>query len=206
MFVTVEGIEGSGKSTLLAGLSERLRAERAVLATREPGGTPLGDRIRSIFLDRAIRIDPLAEAMMVNAARAAHVSDVIRPALAEGKIVLCDRFVDSTLAYQGYGRGLDLAMLERICTIATGGLQPDLTLLVDVPLEVSRERARARRHELDRMESEDDGFHRRVRAGFLELARDSQRHRILDGTLAVPALLDAAAEAVAERFAGEARA
>ncbi|HEY1976553.1 MAG TPA: dTMP kinase [Candidatus Baltobacteraceae bacterium] len=196
MFVTIEGIEGSGKSTLLAGLSERLRG-RQLVVTREPGGTPLGDKIRSIFLDRAIAIDALTEAMLVNAARSAHVIDVIAPALAGGKLVLCDRFVDSTLAYQGYGRGLDLPMLRELCAIATAGLEPDVTLLLDLPVAVSRERTRARHPELDRMESEDDGFHERVRHGFLELARGSNRYLVLDATLDGATLIDRAAEAIA---------
>ena len=201
MFVTVEGIEGSGKSTLLAGLFERLRARRPVVVTREPGGTPVGDKIRSIFLDRSIAIDALTEALLVNAARSAHVAEVIRPAMAEGKLVLCDRFVDSTLAYQGYGRGLDLVMLREICRIATGGLEPRLTLLLDVSLEESRRRTRARHLELDRMESEDDRFHERVRAGFLELALESKRHLVLDGSRDSESLIDLAAAAIEQRLA-----
>jgi dTMP kinase len=197
MFVTVDGIEGSGKSTLLAGLSERLRGRRPVVLTREPGGTPLGDKIRSIFLDRSISIDGLSEALLINAARSAHVAEVIRPALDGGKLVLCDRFVDSTIAYQGYGRGFDIATLQSICRLATNGLEPDLTLVLDVPLHVSRERTRARHPDLDRMESEDDGFHERVRNGFLELARASNRHLVLDGTKDVRALVEEAAKAIA---------
>ncbi len=200
MFVTVEGIEGSGKSTLLAGLSKRLRDGRPVIVTREPGGTPLGDKVRSIFLDRSIAIDALTEALLVNAARSAHVGEIIRPALTEGKLVVCDRFVDSTLAYQGYGRGLDLIMLREICRVATGGLEPELTLLLDVSLEESRRRTRARQPELDRMESEDDGFHERVRRGFLELAHASKRHLVLDGSLDSVSLIDRAAAAIEQRL------
>ena len=196
MFVTVEGIEGSGKSTLLAGLSERLRGRRPVVVTREPGGTPIGDKIRSLFLDRSVAIDALTEALLVNAARSAHVAGVIRPALAQDKLVLCDRFVDSTIAYQGYGRGFDIATLQEICRIATGGLEPGLTLVLDVSLQVSRERTRARHPELDRMESEDDGFHERVRRGFLELAHASSRYLVLDGSLDAATLVDRAAEAI----------
>lgn len=202
MFVTIEGIEGSGKSTLLAGLFERLR-DRPVVVTREPGGTPAGDKIRSIFLDRSIAIDALTEALLVNAARAAHVAEVIRPALAAGKLVLCDRFVDSTIAYQGYGRGLDLVMLRELCRVATGGLEPRLTLLLDLSLEESRRRTRARHSELDRMESEDDGFHERVRIGFLEQARASKRHLVLDGSCDSTSLVDQAAAAIAQRLAEE---
>jgi len=130
MFVTLEGIEGSGKSTLLAGMLERMRAGGLdVLATREPGGTPVGDAIRAVVLRPGLHVEPLTEALLMNASRAAHVSDVVRPALTAGKIVLCDRYSDSTLAYQGYGRGLDLTMLRGMCAAATGGLDPDLTLV-----------------------------------------------------------------------------
>ena len=199
MFVTFEGIEGSGKSTLLAGLAERLSAAgHDVFTTREPGGTPLGDAVRAIFLDVTVAIGPLTEAMLVNAARAQHVTDAIRPALDAGKIVLCDRFVDSTIAYQGYGRGLDLALLQSICDAATSGLEPDLTFLLDIPLDISRSRTRARRLQPDRLEAEDDGFHDRVRRGFLEIARKSPRHRVLVGTMNERALVDQALRAMAE--------
>jgi dTMP kinase len=194
MFIAIEGIEGSGKSTLLLALAERLRmGGHGVVATREPGGTPVGDAIRKIFLDRRQQIEPLTEALLVNAARAQHVAEVIRPALAQGRMLLCDRFVDSTLAYQGYGRGLDLGSLRRLCETATGGLEADLVLVVDVPVAVARSRMRER-VESDRIESEDDAFHERVRRGFLELAR-SPRHRVLDGTRPVDELV---AQAVSE--------
>ena len=196
MFVTLEGIEGSGKSTLLAGLAGRLRTGgREVLTTREPGGTPVGDAIRDIFLNRSIEISPLTEALLVNAARAQHVADLIAPALACGKAVICDRFVDSTLAYQGYGRGLDLAWLRSACTAATGGLEPNVTFVLDLPVELSRERTAQRRVEADRMERQDDAFHERVRNGFLELAR-APRHRVLDATLAPELLVEEAYRAL----------
>lgn len=192
MFVTIEGIEGSGKSTLLEGLAERLRKEgRDVVATREPGGTPAGDAIRAIFLDRNLTVEPLTEAFLVNAARAQHVADVIRPALAAGKTVLCDRFTDSTLAYQGYGRGLDLRMLRALCDAAAENLNPNLTLLVDLPVPLARSRLQARSGNLDRIESQDDAFHERVRMGFLALAQ-LPHYRILDGTLNEADLLERA--------------
>ena len=201
VFVTLEGIEGSGKSTLLAGLAGWLRdGGREVVTTREPGGTPLGDAIRALFLDRSLKIDPVTEAMLVNAARAQHVASVIRPALASGLVVLCDRFVDSTIAYQGFGRGLDVAELSELCRVATGGLVPDVTFVLDVPLQVSRARTRARHPDADRMEAEDDAFHERVRAGFLTIAAGSRRHAVLDGTLDVAALMHAAADVIARRF------
>jgi dTMP kinase len=188
-FIVVEGIECSGKSTLLAALAETLRSEGvSVVVTREPGGTPVGDAVRSMFLNRAIEVDALTEAFLMNAARARHVSETIRPALAAGQTVLCDRFTDSTLAYQGYGRGLDLTMLRTLCDTATGALSPSLTLLVDVPVSVSRERMRARGTEADRLEREDDAFHERVRNGFLKLGA-SPGHHVIDGTLSVAEVL-----------------
>ena len=192
MFVAIEGIEGSGKSTLLSGLEGRLLAAgREPLVTREPGGTPVGDAIRAIFLSRSFHISALCEALLVSAARAQHVTQAIRPALAAGRIVLCDRFVDSTLAYQGYGRGLDLAVLRDLCAVATGGLEPDVTFVLDVPVATSRLRTAARRPETDRVEAEDDAFHERVRAGFLALG-NSPGHYVLDGSLDAEALVDRA--------------
>ncbi|HVR48035.1 MAG TPA: dTMP kinase [Candidatus Binatia bacterium] len=192
MFVVVEGIEGSGKSTLVSGLAARLKAEKKnVVVTREPGGTRLGDAVRRVFLDRSLTIEPLAEAFLVNAARAQHVEEVIRPALAADGIVLCDRFTDSTLAYQGYGRGTDLDLLRALCDFATGGVEPDVVLLVDLPVADARARLRDRPDAPDRIESEDDAFHERVRRGFLEIARHP-RHRVLDGSLSPERLLDEA--------------
>ncbi len=190
MFVVVEGIEGSGKSTLVAGLAARLQADgKRVAITREPGGTPLGDAVRNVFLDRRLTIEPLAEAFLVNAARAQHVEEVIRPALASDAIVLCDRFTDSTLAYQGYGRGMDLELLRALCDFAAGGVEPDAVLLVDLPVAAVRARLRERSGAPDRIEIEDDAFHERVRQGFLELAR-GPRHRVLDGALSPDRLVE----------------
>jgi dTMP kinase len=201
MFVAVEGIEGSGKSTLVADLAERLRSSgRDVFVTREPGGTAVGDAVRAIFLDSAISIEPLTEALLMNAARVEHVSRAIRPALAAGRLVLTDRFVDSTLAYQGYGRGLDPAIVQDLCARATGGLLPDVTLLIDVPVGVSRQRTRSRGRAADRLENEDDAFHERVRAGYLELAR-GPNHLVLDGMLERAELV-ARALATIERHTG----
>jgi dTMP kinase len=200
MFVVVEGIEGSGKSTLVAGLAEWLRSEgHDPLITYEPGGTPAGSAIREIFLNRWIAIAPLTESFLVNAARVQHVVDEIRPALEAGRVVICDRFTDSTLAYQGYGRGLDLSSLRAICEIATGGLEPDLVLIVDLPVETARARMRARANDADRIEAEPDAFHERVRQGFLKLA-DSPRHRVLDGAQPPPQVLAAAREIVREKM------
>jgi dTMP kinase len=201
VFIVVEGIEGSGKSTLVAGLADHLKAlGHAVAVTREPGGTPVGDAIREIFLDRAISISPLTEGLLVNAARAQHVTDVIRPMLDDGRIVLCDRFTDSTLAYQGYGRGVDLGSLREMCATAADGLEPDLVLLIDLPVSVARARLIERRAPSDRIENEDDAFHERVRRGFLELANESLRHVVLDGTEAPARVLHDGLDAVSEKL------
>lgn len=191
MFISFEGIEGCGKSTLMSGVSDALRAmDVPLVTTREPGGTELGDRIRAIFLEQVSRIEPFAEALLINASRTHLVSQVIEPALEEGMTVLCDRFTDSTLAYQGYGRELALEMLEPLCDAATLGLRPDLTFLINIPVEVSRARLSQRNTYNDRMEREDDEFHERVRKGYLEIAAlYPERIRVLDGTVSASELL-----------------
>jgi dTMP kinase len=200
VFVAFEGIEGSGKSTLLAAVAPVLsKGGLDLLTTREPGGTPLGDAVRSLFLARTSTISPMAEAMLVNAARAQHVADVIAPRLRAGGTVLCDRYVDSTLAYQGYGRGLPLETLRAVCDAATGGLMPGLTVVLDVPIELSRRRSLQRGSAADRVESEDDAFHQRVRQGFLALAA-APDHVLLDGRLSVEELLEQTLEAVRDAF------
>jgi dTMP kinase len=186
MFITFEGIEGSGKSTLIALVETGLRGRgEDVLQTREPGGTQLGDALRRIFLEPGQRIDPIAEVMLLNAARAELCVEVIRPALRSGTTVLGDRFYDATIAYQGYGRALDIDGLLHLCLAATAGLSPDLTFILDLPAEVSHERvlARAQRggHPVDRIERESLDFHRRVRDGYLQMAkRWSSRFVVLD--------------------------
>lgn len=176
----------------------------ALVLTREPGGTPFGNALRTLFVAPEFAIDPLAEAFVVNASRAQHVRDVIEPALDRGAWVLCDRFADATLAYQGYGRGLDLDVLRSLAAIATGGREPDVTLLVDVPLEVSRARVTARAAatatRIDRLEREGDAFHGRVRDGYLALARAHARFEILDGTRDPAVMVCGALAAIDERF------
>lgn len=179
MFITIEGIEGSGKSSVIADVAEFLRGCGCdLLITREPGGCALGRALRAELLDsRNTGIVPEAEIFLYLADRAQHVREVIGPALATGKVVLCDRYADSTLAYQGYGRGRDLDFLCKLNEFATGGLVPDLTLLLDLPAATGLARARLR-NELEgkaqaegRFEAEELAFHERVRGGFLELAR-----------------------------------
>ena len=202
-FITFEGPEGSGKSTHIRLLAQRLRAEgRTVLVTREPGGTPLAEKIRGLVREELD--DPpvtRSEVLLFLAARAQVVSQVIRPALARGEWVLCDRFADSTFAYQGYGRGIDVGLLRNFNDFATEGLVPDLTILLDVPLEVSRSRLAARQAATataaDRIEQAGTMFHRRLREGFLELAQaEPKRFAVIDSSGGVEQVAAAVAAAV----------
>jgi len=182
VFITFEGIEGSGKTTQLRRLAALL--PEAVI-TKEPGGTPLADEIRGILLDARSRLDPLAELFLFAASRRQNVVEVIRPALDDGRVVLCDRFTDATLAYQGFGRLLDLDRLRMLNDWATSSLQPDLTVLFDLPEEVGLDRARSRNVETTknegRFEAEDLRFHRRVREGYLALAAaEPERYVVVD--------------------------
>lgn len=183
LFITFEGPEGSGKSTQVRLLVEWLRSRGVdVLATREPGGTPVGDRIREILLQASeIPLVPEAEALLFSASRAQLVHTVIRPHLARGGVVVCDRFADSTYAYQGYGRGLDLDALRLITQFATGGLVPDITFLLDIPVAEGLARKRHNAAEWNRMEQELQAYHERVRAGYLALAAaEPDRWHVLD--------------------------
>lgn len=189
-FVTFEGIEGSGKSTQLARLAQQLKTSgHAVTVTREPGGCPIADRVRAILLDAENgALTPMAELLLYAAARAQHVAEIVVPALNAGHIVLCDRFTDATVAYQGYGRGLDHTVIAELNRLATGSLRPDLTVLVDCPVEVGLARAMARINSCqgareERFELESLQFHQRVRNGYLELAeREKDRCIVIDGS------------------------
>jgi dTMP kinase len=186
--VTFEGIEGSGKSTHLRALAARLRAAgHTVVETREPGGTAAGVAIRRLLLGpEAVPLTPLAELFLYLADRTQHVDEVIRPALAAGRIVLCDRFSDSTLAYQGYARGLDLDVLRALDARARGALAPAVTVLLDCPVAEGLARARSRASGADRFERETVAFHERVRAGFHALAAaDARRFVVVDATASI---------------------
>ena len=175
LFITLEGIEGSGKSTQIRHLAEVLdRAGFRVLQTREPGGTATAEAIRHILLTASSHesVTPQAEALLILAARCQHVTHLIRPALRRGTLVLCDRFSDSTFAYQGFARGLDLQWLRTANEVVTGGLTPDLTLVLDLPVSVGLARRRADRGEQNRLDRETERFHRKVRRGFLALAAE----------------------------------
>lgn len=181
LFITLEGTEGCGKSTQAKLLGEYLRSlGYDTVETREPGGTPLAEKIRSLLLDRADEpVAPETEAFLVLGARRQHVAQVIEPALARGSIVLCDRFIDSTLAYQGYARGLDITTLERLNLLATQALMPDLTLLFDLPVSTGLARRRSAAA-LNRLDRESFRFHQKVRGGFLDLAkRHADRIKVL---------------------------
>ena len=184
LFVAFEGGEGVGKSTQIARAVDLLQGRgRDVVRTREPGGTPLGQELRRLVLDPDGEVSPRAEALLYAADRAHHVETVVRPALAAGKVVLSDRYIDSTLAYQGAGRGLTVADARIITDWATDGLLPDLTVLLDLDPRTGLARASAR-SSLDRLESAAMTFHDAVRAGFLALAAESpERYLVLDATL-----------------------
>lgn len=181
-FITLEGVDGAGKSTHVAWIAERLRAlGKTVLVTREPGGTPLAERLRELVL--AQPMDPIAETMLLFAARADHVQREIAPALASGIWVLCDRFTDATFAYQGGGKGVAVELIAHLAQVSHDGLLPDLTLVFDCPFEVSRERLRHTGREPDRFEREDRTFFERVRQAYLALARSApERIRVIDAT------------------------
>jgi len=185
MFITLEGPEGSGKSSQLPGLAEFLRnSGYRVVETREPGGTAVGDQIREVLMNlENVTIVPRTEILLFLAARAQHVEGLIKPALKAGKIVLCDRFGDSTLAYQGYGHQTDLNTLRSLLDFSTGGLKPDLTLLLDVPVVEGFKRKRGNQVEWNRLDAYAEAFHKRVRQGYLALAKqEPERWLIIDAS------------------------
>lgn len=182
LFITFEGVEGSGKTTQIRRL-KRYLTEKGIpcVVTREPGGSSIGERVRQILLDPDhVQIAPLTELLLYEAARAQHVEEVIKPLLKKGTVILCDRFADASLAYQGYGRGLDLRLIKKLNRLAADRIQPDVTFLLDCPIKVGLKRAidrnqRAKMRKEDRFERERLSFHRRVRKGYLALARENAR-------------------------------
>lgn len=185
LFVSFEGIEGCGKTTQAMLLAKWLKSRgHQVIVTREPGGTPLAEKIRKVLLDsRNHQMSPLTELLLLQASRAQHLDQVIIPALKAGKIVVCDRFADSSTAYQGYGRGMDLEMVKQLNQIAVDGCWPGLTLVFDLPVEQGFARAAKRKRALDRMEKQERAFHQKVRRGFKEIAKaEPARVKVLDGS------------------------
>lgn len=184
MFITLEGPEGSGKSSQLPLLAEFLRARgHDVICTREPGGTKIGDQIREVLVRMDnVELHPRTEILLFLSARAQLVEELVLPSLADGKIVICDRYGDSTLAYQGYGHGLDLEKLRMMLQFATNGLKPDLTILLDVDVLVGLKRKKAK-DEWNRLDAYEISFHERVREGYHQLAaQDLKRWRIVDAS------------------------
>lgn len=208
-FITFEGIEGCGKTTQIKLLEQHLTAhDYKVRLTREPGGCSIADKIRAILLDAAnSAMTPSAELLLYAAARSQHVEEVIKPALAADYIVLCDRFTDATIAYQGYGRGLDLGAIDYLNQMATSGLRPQLTVLLDCPVEVGLNRAMARINGMgtgsreERFELESTLFHQKVRDGYLKLAAaEPGRYLVIDGKNGVEETQEAVYKAVSSRL------
>ena len=189
-FITLEGIEGAGKSTVARIVCDWLAARSIpTRLTREPGGTPLAERVRQIVLERGSeQLSPVTETLLMFSARGIHVENLIRPALARGEWVVCDRFTDATRAYQGSGRGVDHSLIDTLATAVQGGLQADCTLLLDLPPATGLARARLRSGlAADRFEAETEAFFAKVRAGYLELAkREPHRIQIIDATVDLP--------------------
>lgn len=198
MFITFEGLDFSGKSTQVELFANRLSQENlSVLVLREPGGTEIGEKIRPMLLDKKLLgMASMTELFLFSASRAQLVEEVIRPALAAGMVVVCDRFYDSTTAYQGWGRGIDLDSVKAINAAAAGGLIPDITFFLDVPIDELERRLRRGQAGKDRMESSGVEFYRQVREGYLALAKVEQRLTVIDGTQPV----DLIQEMIWERY------
>jgi len=202
-FITLEGPDGGGKTTQAHLLAQDLESRGyRVLLTREPGGTDIGDQIRSVLHDRKnTEMDARTEILLYSASRAQHVAQAILPALEAGHIVISDRYADSTLAYQGYGRGLDLETLRSITNFATGGLVPDLTLCLDIAPELGLQRRKQGNQEWNRLDAEALEFHRRTRAGYLDLAAAApERWVIIDASPAMPVVQSAVTATVRARI------
>jgi len=210
-FITFEGIEGCGKTTQLGLMARHLAARgHDVVVTREPGGCPIADRVREILLDAGNKaMAPLTELLLYAAARAQHVAEIIAPALESDHVVLCDRFTDATIAYQGYGRGLDRSVVDELNRLAAGSIRPSLTVLVDCPVEVGLGRAMARINgstgaREERFELESLQFHRKVRDGYLKLAkREPERFIVIDGSGTIEQTEAAIISAVLNRLSPE---
>jgi dTMP kinase len=193
LFITFEGIDGCGKSTQMALVERRLRQRgKDCLTTREPGGTPIAEKIRALLLSRDNgEMCDASELLLYLAARAQHVAEKIRPAVASGAIVLCDRFQEATFAYQGWGRGLDLSTLEQINAFATGGLQPDLTIILDIDVDTAFSRLRSMKKAPDRLEKNSKEFYEKVRAGYRAIAAAHKHVALIDASGEIEQTADA---------------
>ncbi len=200
IFVTLEGPEGAGKTTQVKLLSRQLEAlGRKHIVTRDPGGTAFGRQIRRILLSPETKLCSLAELLLYEADRAQHINEVILPALGDGYLVLCDRYIDSTIAYQGHARGIDLQIINELNRIATGGLTPQLTILFDIASEAGLARLHPSGH--DRLEREEISFHHKVRQGYLEMAaREPERWRIIDSTRPMSTVQEELRRALHDKF------
>lgn len=199
-FITFEGVEGAGKTTQSQRLAAALGPD--VILTREPGGTSVAERIRDIFLT-ADDITPLTELLLIAAARAQHVDELIRPALAANQIVICDRFTDATLAYQGYRGGIDLDLIHHLNRVATGGLTPDITFILDLPPEIGLQRQQHGKTHRDRLDKEPLQLHQKVREGYLSAAKaDPDRVKLIDATQS-PDAVHAAILTVYQKYLSE---
>ncbi len=208
MFITLEGPEGSGKTSQIPLLVDFLRSQGIdLLPTREPGGTAIGDQVRSILMNMENQaMHPRTEILLFCAARAQIVEQVIRPALQQGRTVLCDRYADSTLAYQGYGHGLDREFLRELLDFTTGGLWPDFTILMDVDIEVGLQRKQKCQDEWNRLDAYAMAFHQRVRQGYLEMSRQQpERWIVIDASQPQEAVQQALRAAILARLAAAAK-
>lgn len=207
MFITLEGPEGSGKTSHIPHLVAFLREQGyTVFPTREPGGTSIGEQIREVIHDlKNAEMHPRTETLLYQAARAQIVEQVLRPRLADGEIVLSDRYADSTIAYQGYGHGQPLEQIRQLVTYATGGLIPDLTILLDLDVEVGLKR-KSKQEEWNRMDAYTVDFHRRVRVGYLEMvAAEPARWRVVDSSLKWDAVQDELRKVILEKLSSQVR-
>jgi len=200
-FISLEGTEGCGKSTLMGHLTDRLQSDgHNIVQLREPGGTESGEDIRKILKHGPDNLTPEAELLLMNASRAQLVREVIRPALSEGKVILCDRFYDSTTAYQGYGRGLNLNLVQSVIDLAVGDTIPDVTFLLEIPLDISEER-QSNRSGTDRFESSDRAFFERVTAGYKTIAKEHPgRISTIDATQPIELVTDLCLEIITQRM------
>ncbi|MDB6354431.1 dTMP kinase [Trichococcus sp. K1Tr] len=206
IFITIEGPDGSGKTTALQQVVPRLQQEmnRKVVATREPGGSPIAEKIRSLILDPShTDMDSRTEALLYAASRRQHLIEKVLPVLESGDVIFCDRFVDSSIAYQGYARGIGEEGIREINQFATEGLEPDVTLYIDVPAEVGIQRIHANldEREYNRLDQEKLDFHEKVRAGYLQLAKaNPERIVVVDGTMSREAVAEACYHIIKNRY------